>query len=597
MRSKSPGGPVRLGTRGSALARIQAEIVADALRSVGARVQIEILVTDGDRRAADTAWGEGAFVTAIEEALLDGRIDLAVHSAKDVPTDEDPRLTIGAFMARSDPRDVVVLPDGRRLERLDDLPFGARVGTDSPRRTAFLRAARPDLRVHPLHGNVDTRLRRLDDGETDALVLAAAGLMRLGREDRISLVLSPEVVPPAPGQGALAVQVRADDAATLGVVTRLDDAATRRAVLAERDVLAATGGGCRAPLGALGQVRDGRLSLVAGFARPDGSAAAVVSRAALPSAPDDPDDPGARGPQGDQRLIADLLDALASAAADAASSAGSPSVVVTRARDQAAATMLALVDRGFAPVSVPTIAVVPTPPEGLGAALAGRDPRWDWVVVTSANAVDALSAAAAAGGEGRTLAALFDAGGMAPRWAAVGRATERALRGAGITAAFRPARATGAALADSIPMVAGDRILLLRGDLADDSLPSRLEARGAAVDSVIAYRTIEAPPSSRPALAAAARSTPCAVVVTSGSTIRGWLGLIDDGSEAPGHDAAALASLRRLPVIAIGPETAREAVALGSTVVGQATSPAPAAIAEAVADAFSRDFARLQETR
>ena len=151
---------VAIGTRGSVLARIQAGMVADELLWAGHPSRIVIVETDGDRRAADTAWGEGAFVAAIEQALLDGRVDVAVHSAKDVPTDIDPRLRIGAYLERADARDALVVREDAAERRLEELPHGARVGTDSPRRTAFLLARRPDLDVHPLHGNVDTRLRR-----------------------------------------------------------------------------------------------------------------------------------------------------------------------------------------------------------------------------------------------------------------------------------------------------------------------------------------------------------------------------------------------------------------------------------------------------
>ena len=176
----------------------QATLVRDALRHAGRPSRIVVIETDGDRRAPDTAWGEGAFVAAIEHALLAGRVDVAVHSAKDVPTEEDPRLRIAAYLPRADPRDALVVRADAMERRLVDLPPGSRVGTDSPRRTGFLLALRPDLAVHPLHGNVDTRLRRLDAGETDALVLACAGLDRMGLGHRIAERLEPEVVPPAP---------------------------------------------------------------------------------------------------------------------------------------------------------------------------------------------------------------------------------------------------------------------------------------------------------------------------------------------------------------------------------------------------------------
>jgi hydroxymethylbilane synthase len=347
-------GTLRIGTRGSALAMAQATLVREALEAAGIACRLEIITTDGDRRAPDTAWGEGAFVTAIEAALITGEVDAAVHSAKDVPTDEDPRLTIAAYLPRAASGDVIVLPHGGVARSLDDLAPGARVGTDSPRRTAFLRAIRPDLRMHPLHGNVDTRLRRLDEGQSDALVLAEAGLARLGRSDRISYRLPQELVPPAPGQGAIAVQVRAGDMVARQLVARLDHPATRTAVELERAILAAAGGGCRAPLGASAQFDDELLSVLAGFARPDGSIA-VMTRAT------------GQGPEVD--LAARVVASLATEATTAALAQPWPRALVTRARDQAPGLALALVDRGVAPLVVPAIAIEPGG-DGLGPALA-----------------------------------------------------------------------------------------------------------------------------------------------------------------------------------------------------------------------------------
>jgi hydroxymethylbilane synthase len=555
--------PLRIGTRGSALALIQAGIVHDALAATGVEVVLETIVTDGDRRAADTPWGEGAFVTAIEAALRDGRIDIAVHSAKDVPTDEDPALAIAALLSREDPRDVVVLSEHERIAALADLPEGARVGTDSPRRTAFLRAIRPDLRVHPLHGNVDTRLRRLDAGETDALVLAAAGLRRLGRTSRITLALDPEVVPPAPGQGALAVQVRRNDERTRALVGILDDPSTRRAVEAERTLLADAGGGCRAPLGARAQVVDDDLQLLGGYAREDGSLAVVRTR----SGNADTDDTA---------VVTALLADLARAAAEAASGRGEPRVIVTRSADQSAPTLLALVDRGLAPLSVPTIEIVAGDEAGLDAAIADLA-AVDRVVVTSVNAVHALEASARRCG--RPLAGT--PGSARPRWAAVGRTTERSLRRAGVVADVRPARASGAALAEAIPIVPGERVLLPRGDLADEVLPERLRERGAVVRTVVAYRTVEAPPASASLLERALGSAPDVIVATSGSTVRGLLAL------ATSIDATD--AVRRLPVVAIGPETAAEARRLGFVVAAEAPMQASAGIAEVAARLLGHD--------
>jgi hydroxymethylbilane synthase len=275
--------PLRLGTRGSRLALVQSEAVAASLRALGHRVELVTVVTEGDRRPIDLSPGVGVFVTALEQALAAGEVDLAVHSAKDVPLETREGLVVAAFPApREDARDVLVTAAGGAT--LDTLPAGAVFGTDSPRRAGFVLHRRPDLRHRPLHGNVDTRLRRLDAGEVDALVLAAAGVDRLGAGGRVDERLEPELLAPAPGQGALAVQCRADDPAVLAVASALDDPALRLAVLTERHVLTCTGGSCRAPVGALAGVAGGRLCLLAAAAAPDGSERCVVYLEGEPTA-------------------------------------------------------------------------------------------------------------------------------------------------------------------------------------------------------------------------------------------------------------------------------------------------------------------------
>lgn len=260
---------IRLGTRGSPLALIQSGLVAKRLEAGGHMVEMVRIVTEGDLRPIDLAPGEGVFVAALARALLAGDIDLAVHSAKDVPLEREPELVIGAYPERADPRDALVSRAGHQT--LHALPDGAVVGTDSPRRVGFLRAARADLRIVPLHGNIDTRLRRLDDGEVDALLLAAAGLDRLGRGDRIDQRLHPELVAPAPAQGALAVQARLADRELLEMLAANDDQNIRIAVEAERAVLEATGGTCRAPVGALVSVTADHFALVVAGVNSDGS--------------------------------------------------------------------------------------------------------------------------------------------------------------------------------------------------------------------------------------------------------------------------------------------------------------------------------------
>jgi hydroxymethylbilane synthase len=536
----------------------QATTVREALVAVGIHAELDTIVTEGDRRPPDTAWGEGAFVGAIEEALIAGRIDVAVHSAKDVPTNEHRALSIAAFLPRADARDAIVLPAGVGARSLDDLPAGARVGTDSPRRTAFLRAARPDLRLHPIHGNVDTRLRRLDDDETDALVLAAAGLERLGRADRISLHLDPDVMPPAPGQGALAVQVRATDERVRHAVAALDDPPTRRAVELERAVLKATGGGCRAPVGVQAAPRNGGLHVTAGYARPDGDLVASVSVDADGS---------------DTSAAADrVILALVERATALARVAGWPRVIVTRPAAQAAAARLALVDVGITPQSVPAIDIELTPGDLLATAVVALDDV-DWVVLTSSNGVRALRQAASQAG--LDLAEL--AAAARTRWAAVGRATEAALLREGIEVSARPATEDARGLAAALPSMAGARVLLPRGDLADGRLPRMLETRGASVRSIVAYRTIEAPETSREPLDAALRDAAAGVVFSSPSTVRGLLEL----AEALGP--VATRTLVSLPVVVVGATTAVAARGRGFTRVTEASSPAPRDVAEAMA--------------
>jgi hydroxymethylbilane synthase len=258
-----------LGTRGSRLALIQSELVAKRLRQAGHDVELVPIVTEGDVRPVDMSPGEGVFVAAIARALLAGDVDIAVHSAKDIPLYEEPGLFIAAYPERADPRDVLITARGGAS--LESLTRGATVGTDSPRRTGFLLSARPDLRVIPLHGNVETRLRRLDEGKADALVLAAAGIDRLGKQERIDQRFEPDVVAPAPGQGALAVQVRSEDARLVELVSAIDDQDVRSAVEAEREVLKATGGTCRAPVGALASVAADSFTLLVAGVNSDGT--------------------------------------------------------------------------------------------------------------------------------------------------------------------------------------------------------------------------------------------------------------------------------------------------------------------------------------
>ena len=239
-----------VGTRGSRLALRQTEITLEALRGAhpGRTFEARTIQTSGDRSTASLTeiGGRGVFVIEIERALLAGQIDIAVHSLKDLPSEETRGLTIAAVCPREDPRDALVSRSGARLA---ELPAGAKVATGSPRRAVQVQAARPDVIVTDIRGNVDTRLRKVEEGEYDAVVLAAAGLKRLGWLERAAQLFEPEEMLPAVGQGALAVQTRSDDTETLAAVAALDDPVTRAAVTAERAFERRLGGGCAAAIG------------------------------------------------------------------------------------------------------------------------------------------------------------------------------------------------------------------------------------------------------------------------------------------------------------------------------------------------------------
>jgi len=553
------GEEIAIGTRGSALALAQARLVHDALERVGQPSRIVIIETEGDRRAPDTAWGEGAFVAAIEQGLLARRVDVAVHSAKDVPTDVDPRLRIAAYLPRADPRDALVVRRDASQRRLADLPLGSRVGTDSPRRTGFLRARRPDLVIHPLHGNVDTRLRRLADGETDALVLACAGLDRMGLGDRIAERLEPEIVPPAPGQGAIAIQVREDDTPMHVLLAAIDDQPTRLAVEAERAFLSASGGGCRAPIGALARIAHEELDLLGGYARPDGSDTVLGRR---------------RGPAGAGqdvgRELAAELDASRRVRGleQGAPRTASQRVLVTRAAEQADDLVSALRDEGLDPVAVPTIAVEFEPPRGDLDAAARVLHMYAWVIITSTNGARAVLKAAE-----RVFTALETS-----RFAVIGRVTRGILEHEGIEVDFQPSESSAVAMAAGLPIGSGDGVLVVRGDLADAELALALRARGAEVDDVVAYRTCQAPEDSRVLLRAAVSEGPIAAVTfTSGSTVRGLveLGRVES------------IDVLSLPCVCIGPETAEEARAAGFRILDIAATPDSDALATATARALA----------
>jgi hydroxymethylbilane synthase len=278
--------PIRIATRSSTLALWQAEHVADSLRAADANCTVELvrITTQGDRdrvQSLASLGGIGVFTREVQQALLDGAADLAVHSLKDLPTEYTAGLTLAAVLPRAPRCDALLLPNGHSCRSLDDLPRGAKVGTGSLRRQAQLRSRRPDLILCEIRGNLDTRLKKLDAGEFDAIILAEAGLRRLGWDQRISLLLDPPYMYPAVGQGAIGVECRGDNSRLLRRLEKIDDARTRCEVLAERACLAALKAGCHAPVGVwtriepdggapLGPDIDSRLYFEAVVWSPDG---------------------------------------------------------------------------------------------------------------------------------------------------------------------------------------------------------------------------------------------------------------------------------------------------------------------------------------
>jgi hydroxymethylbilane synthase len=297
---------LRLGTRGSALALVQARTVAALLQArTGTDCEIVVIRTSGDRMAdarLSEIGGKGLFVKEIEDALLAGTIDLAVHSSKDMPARLPDGLDVCAALAREDPRDALVLPAPARSLSFDEavrlLGASPRVGTSSVRRVAQLTALLPHAQFVPFRGNLDTRLRKLDQGDVDAIILAAAGLRRLEQAGRITSIVPADICVPAPGQGIVAVETRVDDSATAGLVAHIGNADALDALHAERAVVAALGGGCQMPIGAHATISGDTITLAGVVIAPDGS------RAARATAEGPRSDASSVGRQAAERLLA-----------------------------------------------------------------------------------------------------------------------------------------------------------------------------------------------------------------------------------------------------------------------------------------------------
>lgn len=522
-----------MATRGSKLALAQSRLAVEALqrRHPEHEFVLETLQTRGDREQSlplTEAPQEGVFVRELEAAILEGRAELAVHSLKDLPTTETAGLVLAAYLPRADARDVLVSREGGALE---SLPAGARVGTGSPRRVAQLLARRPDLRAVPIRGNVDTRLRKLAEGAVDGVVLAAAGVERLGRASEVTQSLPFEVMLPAPGQGALVVQAATGTEAAK-VASAIDDRATRRAVEAERNVLRGLGGGCLSAVGAYATLDGSELSLQAVVLAEDGRR---VIRAT------------ARGE--DAIVVGEVIRSLrAQGSSDLLGAARRPDqplrglrVMVTRGDSQAEGLSRMLQERGAEVVRCPTIVIEP-----LALDLSRYQPldRYGWIIFTSANGVERFF-------ELLIGAAIpFPAGA---RSAAIGPETAARLRQHGIEPALVPERFVAEDLAEALPaaLVRGQRVLLPRAAGARDVLPERLRNQGAQVDVIETYRA-QMPPGLAERLPVALEGTDV-ITLTSSSTARNFAAAL--GGAAPASP--------KWQTACIGPITAATAGELG----------------------------------
>lgn len=591
---------VTIGTRTSDLALWQTNHIIARLQATWPALECRLqpFVTQGDKTQAldkplPAIGGKGLFTAELERALLAGEIDLAVHSLKDLPVEDAPGLTLGAITSRADVRDALVARNGWTLATL---PPGAVVGTSSTRRAAQLQALRPDLTIRSIRGNVDTRLRKVLNGDYDATLLALAGLERLGLADKVTERLSLAVMLPAPGQGALAVQCRAADQATLALLAAIDDAVVRAAVTAERAFLHGLGGGCSAPVAAYAQVQEktDKLHLEALVASADGQQIIRVTGEAPAINVLAASQLGERLAtqalqQGAVHLVGQKAGFLATTLVETPGTAAAPAplplqgkrVVVTRTQEQSTTLIDKLIALGATPVLLPTIRIEPlTDLSALDTALRSGE-HYDWLILTSANAVTILvERLCAVGMTAQDLCHL--------QIAAVGPATTATLRDCGLTPNFVPQRFEATEIVTGLQAQLGNlhglRILLPQAAIARQNLAEALTAQGAIVDLIPIYQTLPAALDSS-ALAELQQGVDV-ITFTSGSTVRNFVqglgvgvtssGKVGtdnsiDGADLPGSlpgqplawQRPLWARLQETTIACIGPQTAAAAQELG----------------------------------
>ncbi|MDQ3248935.1 MAG: hydroxymethylbilane synthase [Chloroflexota bacterium] len=569
-----------IGTRASDLALWQTHHIIERLQAAwpGLTCLIKPIVTIGDQTQASgqplpAIGGKGLFTEALEHALRCSDIDLAVHSLKDLPVDDAPGLLLGAITSRADVRDVLIARNGWTLATL---PTGAIVGTSSTRRAAQLLAARRDLTIRSIRGNVGTRIQKVLAGDYDATLLAAAGVERLGLLAAVTEWLPLTLMLPAPGQGALAVQCRADDLNTRQLLAPLNDLAVRMAVTAERSFLQSLGGGCSAPVAAyatvvgnpLGANNPAYVQMQALVASPDGhrlirvqgegAGLTLGSRLARQAIE-----------QGATSLIAQAQPpAVTVAGAD--KPLHNKRIVITRPREQAGELYACLADLGAAPLAIPVIQIVPLPDLKPLEQAIGQLAQYAWLLFTSANAVTLFCE--------HLQQHSGDLGAV--KVAAVGTATAAVLRQHGIEPTFVPAEFVAAKIAAGLGDVAGQRILWPQALLARPEVSEQLTAHGATVDAIPIYKTlpIELELAHQLELAQGVD----VILFTSGSTVRHFMAAL-------AHKQLDLAALHQPRIACIGPVTAQTAHELGLHVDIVAAEHTTVGLVQALTAYFQKD--------
>ncbi|MEX1018269.1 MAG: hydroxymethylbilane synthase [Litorilinea sp.] len=559
---------IRAGTRGSALALWQTEYVIGRLAAAWPALEFraDIVRSRGDRdqhTPLPSLGGKGLFTAELELGLRTGTMDIAVHSLKDLPIADPEGLVTAAVLARDEARDVLI---SRRGAMLDDLPANAIIGTSSTRRCAQLLARRPDLHVQSIRGNVDTRLRKLDEGLYDAIILAGAGIKRMGLAARVTQWLPVEWFTPAPGQGALAIQCRANDAPVIQMLQSIHDAELAQLVHSERQFLAALGGGCSEPVGAYAVRDPGGITLQAWFSTPDGQ------RRWSETVQDNAHNAGSA-------TVAHNAARAAQAAVGQGNSHSAlfaqenrpPRIVLTRSRTEDLADCRAVLAAGMQPVLAPMIAMTAELTAQELAAAVGKAASYDWLIFTSANAV-------------RIFAELWQAAGGTPTdfagvaVAAVGPHTAEAARRLGFEVAYVPAAYSAAGLGADAARFAGQRILLPCSAAGAPDLVSTLAEHAADVVEIPLYH-----PTGQTLDAFALRALEAGVdVITfaSPSAVRALHG------EVLAH-ASLHGLLTRCPLACIGPQTAAAATELGLEVALISETHTMDALIRLVADTFS----------